>query len=60
MSVTKSIRETLAPIHPEGYLFLAIFIVVTLFLGWLWAPPVLGGARRLRLVRLFLPRSREG
>jgi phosphatidylserine decarboxylase len=38
MSVTKSIRETLAPIHPEGYLFLAIFVIATVFLGWLWAP----------------------
>ncbi len=38
MSVVKSIRETLAPIHPEGYLFLALFVAATLFLGWLWAP----------------------
>ena len=38
MSVLKSIRESLAPIHPEGYLFLAGFIVATLFLGWVWSP----------------------
>ena len=38
MSVLKSVRETLAPIHPEGYIFLAGFVVATLILGWLWAP----------------------
>jgi phosphatidylserine decarboxylase len=38
MSVTKSIRENLAPIHPEGYLFIAAFVVATLILSWIWAP----------------------
>ncbi len=38
MSISKSIRESLAPIHPEGYLFIAGFVVATLILGWLWAP----------------------
>ena len=38
MSVTKSIRENLAPIHPEGYLFIAAFVAVTLLLSWLWSP----------------------
>ena len=38
MSVINSVRDQLAPIHPEGYLFLAIFVVATLFLGWLWTP----------------------
>ena len=38
MSVVKSIRESLAPIHPEGYIFLAGFIVATLILGWIWGP----------------------
>ncbi len=38
MSVMKSIRDNLAPIHPEGYPFLAGFAVATLVLGWLWAP----------------------
>ncbi len=38
MSVMKSIRDTVAPVHPEGYVFLAAFIVATLFLGWLWSP----------------------
>lgn len=38
MSVMKSVRESLAPIHPEGYVFLAAFIVATLILGWVWSP----------------------
>ncbi len=38
MSVMKSIRDNLAPIHPQGYPFLAGFAVATLVLGWLWAP----------------------
>ena len=38
MSVVNSIRRQLAPIHPEGYLFLAGFIVVTLILWWMWPP----------------------
>ena len=38
MSVLKSIREQLAPVHPEGYIFLAGFVAATLILGWLWEP----------------------
>jgi phosphatidylserine decarboxylase len=38
MSVAKSIRESLSPIHPEGYLFIAAFVVATLILSWLWSP----------------------
>jgi phosphatidylserine decarboxylase len=38
MSVINSIRRGLAPIHPEGYLFVAGFAVATLILWWLWAP----------------------
>lgn len=38
MSVMKSIRDNVAPIHPEGYIFLAGFVLATLFLGWLFAP----------------------
>ncbi len=37
-SVLKSIRDSLVPIHREGYPFIAIFVFVTLFIGWLWAP----------------------
>jgi phosphatidylserine decarboxylase len=38
MSVLDSVRRQLTPIHPEGYIFIAAFIVATLILGWLWAP----------------------
>ncbi len=38
MSVVNSLRRSLAPIHPEGYMFLAGFIVATLILWWLWSP----------------------
>ena len=38
MSVVSSIRRSLAPIHPEGYKFVAGFAAATLILWWLWAP----------------------
>ncbi|MCA3563000.1 MAG: phosphatidylserine decarboxylase [Methylocystis sp.] len=38
MSVVASIRKQLAPIHPEGYLFIALFALAALALGWLWSP----------------------
>jgi phosphatidylserine decarboxylase len=38
MSVFDSVRRQIAPIHPEGYIFLAGFVVATLLLAWLWAP----------------------
>ena len=38
MSVIKSIRDQLAPLHPEGYLFVGGFALATLVLWWLWAP----------------------
>ncbi len=38
MSIVKSLRGQLAPIHPEGYKFVAGFAVATLILWWLWAP----------------------
>jgi phosphatidylserine decarboxylase len=38
MSVADSLRRQLAPVHPEGYLFLAGFLVATLFLWWVWTP----------------------
>src|SRR5271165_1363350 len=38
MSVTASLRRSLAPIHPEGYPFVAGFAVTTLILWWLWGP----------------------
>ncbi len=38
MSVFDSIRKQIAPIHPEGYLFIGGFLAGTVILGWLWAP----------------------
>ena len=38
MSVVNSLRRNLAPIHPEGYVFVAGFIVATLILWWMWSP----------------------
>jgi phosphatidylserine decarboxylase len=38
MSVFSSIQRTLTPIHPEGYIFIAVFAVVSVLIGYLWAP----------------------
>ena len=38
MSVINSIRRNFAPIHREGYLFVAGFFVATLILWWIWSP----------------------
>ncbi|MFZ3176419.1 MAG: phosphatidylserine decarboxylase [Methylovirgula sp.] len=38
MNLFDSIRRQIVPIHPEGYLFVAIFAVVTVILFFLFAP----------------------
>ncbi len=38
MSILDSIRKQITPIHPEGYIFIALFAIVALVLHWLWAP----------------------
>src|SRR5579884_3169675 len=38
MSVFKSVRAQFAPIHPEGYMFIGVFALVSLCLFVLWAP----------------------
>jgi len=38
MSVVNSLRRSIAPVHPEGYPFVAGFAVATLVLWWLWSP----------------------
>lgn len=38
MSVFDSIRRQIAPVHPQGYIFIAGFAALTLLLGWLWQP----------------------
>ncbi len=38
MSIIKSIRSQLAPIHPEGYPFIGAFAVLSIVLFWVWSP----------------------
>ena len=38
MSVFDSIRRQLAPIHREGYPFIALFALASLILFWIWVP----------------------
>ncbi|WP_370673728.1 phosphatidylserine decarboxylase [Pleomorphomonas sp. PLEO] len=38
MSVLKSIRNAVPPIHPEGHKFILIFLAATVLLGWLFEP----------------------
>ncbi len=38
MSIIASIRKTLVPIHPEGYIFIVAFAITALALGWVWPP----------------------
>jgi phosphatidylserine decarboxylase len=38
MSVIKSIRSQLSPVHPEGYPFIGGFALVAIILMWLWPP----------------------
>lgn len=38
MSIIESVRKQMAPIHPEGYLFIGIFALVSLVLFIIWRP----------------------
>lgn len=38
MSLYESVRRQIAPIHPEGYVFIAAFAIAAVVLHWLWAP----------------------
>jgi phosphatidylserine decarboxylase len=38
MSIADSIRSQLVPITPEGYPFIGVFALASLFLFWLWTP----------------------
>ncbi len=54
MSVIDSVRRQFAPVHPQGYVFIAIFAVAALLLYWLWAPlGWLGAAATLWCVYFF-------
>jgi len=39
-----TVRSTFAPIHPEGWRFVAIFAAIAAVLWWLWAPLGAAGA----------------
>jgi len=38
MSLYNTIRNTIVPVHKEGYPFMAAFLAASLILGWLFAP----------------------
>jgi phosphatidylserine decarboxylase len=38
MSISTSIRSQFAPVHPEGYPYVAGFAIAALVLFWLWSP----------------------
>ena len=38
MSILNSVKQSMVPIHRAGYPFIAIFLAVTLLLGWIWDP----------------------
>ncbi|MGL9618421.1 phosphatidylserine decarboxylase [Bradyrhizobium sp. U531] len=38
MSILDSIQRQIPPIHKEGYPFIGIFALVSIFLMWLWSP----------------------
>ena len=38
MSLASTIKNTIPPIHREGYPFIAAFALAAIILGWLWSP----------------------
>jgi phosphatidylserine decarboxylase len=38
MSILKSLRAQVTPVHPEGYFFVLGFAVATVILWWIWEP----------------------
>ena len=58
MSLVASVRRIFVPIHPEGYPFVGLFAVASLFLGWLWQPLFWVGV--VLTLCLFFPRSATG
>jgi phosphatidylserine decarboxylase len=38
MSIVRSVRSQIAPVHPEGYPFIGGFLLASLVLLWLWSP----------------------
>ena len=54
MSLYNTIRNTIVPVHKEGYPFVLGFFVVSLVLGWLFKPLFWIGLMLIGVV-LFLP-----
>jgi phosphatidylserine decarboxylase len=44
MSIFDSFRKQIVPVHPEGYVFIALFAGVSLVLSWIWSPLGWAGA----------------
>jgi phosphatidylserine decarboxylase len=38
MSIFSSVRKQIVPVHPEGYLFIGVFALTAMILGWFWSP----------------------
>jgi phosphatidylserine decarboxylase len=38
MSLLNTVRNTIVPVHKEGYVFVAAFFVASLILGWIYEP----------------------
>ena len=44
MNIIDSIKASIfTPIHPAGIPFIAIFFILTVIIGWLWAPLYFAG-----------------
>ncbi len=59
MNMIDSIRRQLTPVHPDGYVFIAAFAIVTLVLAYLWQPlGWIGAALTLWCIYFFRDPSR--
>ena len=54
MSIIASMRRQLAPVHPEGYIFIGAFALAAFILDWLWSPlGWIGGIATLWCIYFF-------
>ncbi|MEJ5022989.1 phosphatidylserine decarboxylase [Ochrobactrum vermis] len=60
MSVVSSVRNSLVPIHPAGYPFIAVGLFATLVLGFVWSPLAwMGGILTAWVVYFFRDPARS-